>query len=686
MKKNLLYTLLVGAGLFGFASCDVNDWNENHLDGFEGDPAIEDVQTLEYTLTTTDYSNLAANTTNKALATELGLADELAIVGKNAYFTDKVTAKDFVPAFLSDPDFAYFALSDGSAIKMTYNVAVGLPEEVLAINSAKSYKVTEENYMDVWGSDEDFIESFSPANKPAKFMSDFLTVEFPDAEEGDYVVAQYNNATQEPIFQTVTPEPEPTIPLGNKIASVSVDETLVTTGVVTGICAHGFILTDNSGSILAYFGSSYVLDNYEIGDVLKVNCAVSSYNKGLQLTATDDAFEKVGTMKYTYPTPIKYTGADFDNIITRTTDELGVYAQFDCTVSVSGNYYNFKIDGATTAQGSLYQGTEAQKAALVDGAKATICGYFLSISGGKYANFVVTSINGTTVNKKAARAKKAVAEVPSAVEYGLYKFNGTKWSEVTGVAVLNQADYRAMGQSYNNFSSAADADFYLQRYMNSKYPYAQLDDTQIACYNLYSNKVTSVCADQYKFNGSEWVKDNGVVAETAQFVRTGGKWMYDPNVTITLPAGKGQELSTLYYQACTDWVWENVDKAKLGVSTKGQGYVTSYGNNEYYCGTSAYQGNVDLRPAKALEQYPDGYTGMSEDEILQLMKDRFTKEVMPGALAMLHPDAAPVEGLEVIYTINFAVYTGSTAEYTVRYKVVGKGQFEFIDCTWDTAE
>ena len=110
--------------------------------------------------------------------------------------------------------------------------------------------------------------------------------------------------------------------------------------------------------------------------------------------------------------------------------------------------------------------------------------------------------------------------------------------------------------------------------------------------------------------------------------------------------------------------------------------MSSYGNNEYYSGTSAYQGNVDLRPAKARDQYPAGYEGKSDDEIQKLMMDRFTQEVLPGALSALHPDAEPVEGIDVIYTVNFAVYTGSTATYTVNYKVIGKGKFEFIECNW----
>ena len=59
--------------------------------------------------------------------------------------------------------------------------------------------------------------------------------------------------------------------------------------------------------------------------------------------------------------------------------------------------------------------------------------------------------------------------------------------------------------------------------------------------------------------------------------------MYDPNVTITLPVGKGIEISTLYYQACTDWVFENIDKPLGSTGIKsGMFYVTSYGNNEYY--------------------------------------------------------------------------------------------------------
>ncbi len=39
----------------------------------------------------------------------------------------------------------------------------------------------------------------------------------------------------------------------------------------------------------------------------------------------------------------------------------------------------------------------------------------------------------------------------------------------------------------------------------------------------------------------------------------------------------------------------------------------------------------------------------------------------------------------MIYTINFSAYNGSsTTPYVITYKVTGRGQFEFIECTWNS--
>ena len=117
---------------------------------------------MEYTLTDADYAAIASNSTNKALAGD-ELAAELANVGKLHRFTDKITAEDYLPAFLASTSFSYFSLSDGSAVKVTYNVADALPEELELLNAATSYTLTTEDYQAIYESDENYAPMQSRA-------------------------------------------------------------------------------------------------------------------------------------------------------------------------------------------------------------------------------------------------------------------------------------------------------------------------------------------------------------------------------------------------------------------------------------------------------------------------------------------------------------------------------------------
>lgn len=676
MKKNLLYSFLIGACLTTVASCDLNNWNDK-LEGFEGDPAITNKQVVEYTLTNADYANLAANSDNIAKAGN-ELSKELKAVGTQHYFTENISAKDYVPNFLSDPDFAYFTLTDGSSIKLTYNVGASVPE-IIAFSGAKEYTVSEDDYIYAWDDDSKYVESFTPKVSAKANIPDILTNQLNDAAEGDMVVVNYKESSVEPNFGGVTP-PTPSFDMTSVVGTAAKDSKIEARGLVTGICSRGFIFTDNSGSILVYYASGFNAADYKIGDQVELAGDVSAYGTGLQVTGTSATVNVKGNQDYAYPAPKVYTGAELDQAVTRTADALAIYGQFTATAKVSGNYYNFVVDGAETAQGSLYMGTDEQKALFADGQKYVVTGYFIAISGKKYTNFIVTGAKAvSSISKK---IKSATFSVSSNAVSAVYRFDGTKWSEYSSIYAVGADDYAEMGQKYSNLS---EPDYYLPIFLKGHKPYAKEGDTQLIAYKYYASGTNTLVCNQFTFDGTNWVKFNGYVTESAQFVKTGGKWMYDPNVNIILPTGKGIEISTTYYQACVDWVYENIDKPLGSTSIKsGLYYVTSYGNNEYYCGTSAYQGNVDIRAAKAKEQYPAGYEGKTDEEIVELMKTRFCKEVLPGALSKLHPDAAPVPGLEVIYSVTFGVYDGANSTETVRYKVVGQGQFEFLDCTWWT--
>ena len=128
--------------------------------------------------------------------------------------------------------------------------------------------------------------------------------------------------------------------------------------------------------------------------------------------------------------------------------------------------------------------------------------------------------------------------------------------------------------------------------------------------------------------------------------------------------------ATEFFQACVDWVLDNV--------ADGDKYVTSYGNNDYYSGASAYQGNLDWRASAAKGQYADGFTGMSDEAVTELLQQR-TFAVFAGVLPQFYPDLAPIEGIDVTVTVRCTVYTGTSTVYDFVFKTVAKGTFEFVE-------
>ncbi len=283
---------------------------------------------------------------------------------------------------------------------------------------------------------------------------------------------------------------------------------------------------------------------------------------------------------------------------------------------------------------------------------------------------------------------KGRIDVESELVRAMFYWNGSEWTgSKTDYIFITNEDYKVMGQKYSNLPSAEP---YLSTWLGINYAYALADDMKYVIWTKYADGKSSDQCSAYKYDGSVWKPYSFVEEKTSQFVRTGGKWMFDPNVTITLPAGKNQEMSTKYFQACVDWVFENICKPLGDTDIKSNKfYISKYGNNEYYSGTSAFQGNVDLRADAARTQYTAGYEGMTDQEIIDLEKKRFMEETMPGALGMIHPEAEPLAGFDVLYTINFSAYEydevekkNLTNEYTAVFKVTGKGKFEPVSCTW----
>lgn len=677
MKNYINKVLLLGGCVLALSSCDDNSWNDK-LDGFE-EPRPTDVQTIEYTLTANDYKTLASNSVNKALAGDDN-AKALSAVGTQGYFTDVITPQAYIPALLKDPKFPYFTLSDGSAIKVTYKIATDLPQEVTDLAAAAKYTVSEADYQSVWGSETDFANAFAPSHTASRSLPGILKTALPDAQAGDYVIVNYNTAAQDPVFNA----PEEKFTLSSVIAGAKKDDVLKVSGYVSATCTQGFILTDESGSIYVNGAASDLKQGSQI--VLDGTVGINNYGKRLE----DVTYTVKGEQAVTLPTPTVLTAASMTAIKKDADDAYAAdknasknvavlaspsYVSLTGKVKLSGSNINIIVDG-TSAQGSAFGASDEIKAKLKDGAEVTVKGFFFAIAGGRYFNIVITDVVAGTVASTQAVGSRAGVSVASTNENAVYKFDGSKWAVAPSTVVLSHADYQAMGQSHDNLSGTVPAD-YLPIFLKGKYPYAAADDAMFVVYYYYNGSETVTKCDQYSYDGNAWTLNNGIVTETAQFVRSKGVWNYDPSVVITLAPGRGQALSTLYFQTCVDWVKDNV--------ADGPAYVSSYGNNEYYCGTSAYQGNVDLRPSAAKTQYA-GYSSMTDDEVVALEKKRFETEVMPAALAKLHPDLKPVDGVDVTVTIHFGAYYGTTIREpntTIVFKVTAPGTFEFVSCTWN---
>ena len=401
MNKNIFskIALMAGVALMG-VGCQTDYFNETYLPGYENGGAITDAKNFELVLSADDYAAIAKNNANKAIAEAAGeeATAALAAIGKNKYFANQDEAAAYIPAWLSA---SYPTYDDGSMALITYTMALDVPEDVQLMNAATEYTLTEDDYKTIWGSEEDYATALTP--KTVNKLKSVIPVA-DDARAGEYVVVTYNYSNEE----TATEEPEtpdtpdqPEAPAYTSVlGTAGLNDVVEVKGYISAVSTQGPILTDNTGSILLY---KYT--DLAIGDEVTVNGTILAYNCGYQFDYSKGGVtvEKTGTTTVTYPEPLNITGEYADELLTtRVENEMCYFAKMTGVLSISTNsdgtktYYNFNINGAEAAVGSLYNPSEEIKAQLVDGMEYTLYGYFTSISKAsgapKYIYVIVTSV------------------------------------------------------------------------------------------------------------------------------------------------------------------------------------------------------------------------------------------------------------------------------------------------------
>lgn len=655
--------LLAAAAIVG--GCSENSWNDK-LDGFEVPPVYSEVQTINYTLTAADYTAIASNSTNKGLATTDEESAALAAVGTNGCFASQADAQKYIPALLSSSSFPYFTLNDGSNINITYNLSDNQPESVKDINAGVlEYKVSKDDYINAWGSDDDYIQGFAPITPASASLPTILKEQYPDAAKGEYAVISYQETDANPVFGNVGENDAPVVYLENAFTDGQGDFTIENVNVPEGL--QVWTNSDRYGMV----ATGYL----DPGTGSKENLETDAW-----LLSPEVTLKATANATLVFDNAVNY----FSNIDA---------AKAEATVNVrekGGEWKQLTIPTFPEKLSFTYVNTGAIDLSAYNGKTIQIGFHYVSTT--KAGTWEIKNLKLADTDPKAAPAvssktRAAAAEMPMVSKCAIYQYDGTEWKVPSDIVVLQPADYAAMGESYGNLSGTLPSD-YLPTYAANAFPYAGEDAAKIVAYKYYANSKTTYKATELIKNNGVWTINNG--ATTDKFTRMDGEWSFNPSLELTLPTGNTEPSSTVY-MACKDWVFTNVtkklypDAQPANGSKPGPPFIDYRNNAEFYSGASAYYGNVDVRASTALNNAPEGYTGydgLSDDEITALIKKRFATETLPGALSMLYPDAKPIDGMEVTYSITFASYAGSAVMETAVYTVVGQGEFKYKSCTW----
>ncbi len=386
MKKDKIF-LTSAVALIALAAASCDDYN----DQFNIDDTLTDVRNATITLATGDYSSIANNATNQALAKSLDeaaggttYADALAAVGSNNYFTSLAAPEDYIPAFLATSND--YRLADvGSRFTVNVNFykdPSGYLSDFDGVTIGQ-YDFTEADYESVWG-DAAKASYITPAT--VSQIPGILGNAISDAQDGDMVVVNYAYSENEPSIGGGSGTEEPSYtPISDVIANTGGGDYTVQ-GTVVATYARGFLVNDETGSILVYLNTTA---NYSVGDIVTVSGVTSQYSGLMQFGSSPEVTLEGRAETFSYPTPTTVTGADLDAYVNNPTIE---YVSYTGTLSISGYYYDVTVDGASTATGSISYPVSGVVDSSLDGQQVTVTGYLIGANSGGFTNTMATSV------------------------------------------------------------------------------------------------------------------------------------------------------------------------------------------------------------------------------------------------------------------------------------------------------
>lgn len=549
-------------------------------------------------------------------------------VATNKYFSDQDHPDNYLPDWLAE---TYFTADAGSAANITYRFKTVYPQ----YQSIPYDQLTADDYEIIWGTGYNNATFLNASNVGRMYR--ILNEKYADPKKDDLVMVEYQYS-------------EDGVP--------SRGETLVSWDFED--LEEGDVESLDGGWYVNATGDKWELKKYNNNKYLQFTANYAEAEAEAWLVTPGIAIGESG-LNLGWDVCVGYWKADCLSVLIST--------DFDGSNVDAANWTDVSDQFNIPSEPSSGYGTMASAGSisLDDYVGKTIYVAYHYV-GNKQTNATTTyQIDNIMV------ANEIAAPVETEMRFALYEYTGNGWYEFENsnhAICLSMADYEEIGGNpgkYYNFDDNAPAQAYMPQYLAKHAGYALDGDTCTVIFRQYAGGNT-VGNEQYVYNAASnlWSYCDLVREETRPYGFNGSEWAYNPSVTITLTTDRDDAISSSFYQAIIDWVADNYPE-----------YVDAeYGDSEYYYGSSSYNNDFDFRLNKWQAQ--SAYSGMTGEELSALMWERLP-EAFPHALEVIYPNVNPVDGMDVIYTINFVVYDGSNHSYTIQYKVVGQGQFEYVE-------
>jgi len=469
MKKNIIYIFMVLA--LSIVSC------ENSLEDTYEEIGLDNTVVGDETITLSDDDY-----------EEIGIA--------NTFFESIDDARELIPDFLMN---RYPVWGKGSSVLVNYELEFGTDlSEIMTLTDATVYQLGLTDYATTGNEGAAFYPEITPDDFIPEILEDAIIM----PEEGDMVLARYDQFFDEPevglanIYQASFPTNY------GDFENIDVLGAEGWTSGAANVQGSGF----NSG---AFANEDWLISpeidlTGETGLKFQINQEIDLFGSPINL------FDIIISTDYTTgtnPMAATWTVLDFDKT-----------AYGDLTLSPDLDFSNY--DGETIHVAFKYTSTDDVSPRW------------------RIESFAIKTIGieGEVDNKGA-----------------YYSYDGSGWEEAEDVFYLSTSDYDAMGEDsgrpgrFNNFSSSIVPENFLPTFLGTTAPYnfGQEEDELFVIYKFF-NGSTVLRGNSYSVINGVWTP-----AQTQlQFGHDGNKWVPDNTLKYTFVSSDygfvSNEFSTIY--------------------------------------------------------------------------------------------------------------------------------------------